>query len=94
VKRYTNQKILDSARGEACTVCGTIDETVVFCHSNEMLHGKGIGIKSHDIFGFYGCANCHQWYDYGQGTRQEKRGKLFMAWSRTILRLLEKGIIR
>lgn len=35
---------------------------IVACHSNEQAHGKGIGIKSHDLTAFM-CNHCHDIYD-------------------------------
>lgn len=66
-------KIRQSARGEDCTinlegVCNYNPETVVWCHSNESAHGKGMGLKAHDEHGAYGCSDCHKVYD-----RQAKR---------------------
>lgn len=61
-------KITDSARGERCTIrilgaCRDDDRTVVFCHSNELRHGKGAGKKSDDRHGAYGCQTCHDIVD-------------------------------
>lgn len=74
---HRNQKILDAAEGEACTLlsplCNGDKRTVVACHSNEQVHGKGRGIKAHDIFVFFGCANCHSWFDDSSAPREQKR---------------------
>jgi len=43
--------------------CRGDSSTVVWCHSNASQHGKGLWKKAHDIFGFYGCQECHHWYD-------------------------------
>lgn len=60
-------KITAAARGQRCTImlpgCLPGTETVVFCHSNESVHGKGVGKKSDDIFGAFGCQHCHDVYD-------------------------------
>lgn len=55
-------------RGAPCTfripgVQHAPQETTCWCHSNESRHGKGVGLKSHDIFGAIGCKACHDWYD-------------------------------
>lgn len=65
---YRNKKLRDSARGQDCQlripgVCNGNPETVVWCHLNGQEFGKGMGHKSHDIFGFYGCSACHDVYD-------------------------------
>ena len=36
-------------------------ETVVLCHLNS--NYRGVGLKSPDIFGVYGCYWCHQMLD-------------------------------
>jgi len=60
-----SKKIRESARGEACTLrvspyCQD-GETVVFCHLNTNF--RGVGIKSPDLFGVYGCVYCHSMLD-------------------------------
>lgn len=60
-------KITKSAREQPCQIqlpgCPDNRETVVFCHSNELIHGKGVGLKSLEIFGAYGCQYCHDIVD-------------------------------
>jgi len=67
-KRIESKKIRDSARGQLCTmfspVCtGGGDDATVFCHSNDSVAGKGGSKKADDLFGFDGCAACHDWFD-------------------------------
>jgi Protein of unknown function (DUF1364) len=72
-------KVRESARGEDCTlrfpdVCNFNPETTVFCHSNRISDGKGMGMKAR--IGAYGCSDCHdvldgraprpEWMDYDQ----------------------------
>ena len=71
--RPKTTKIRQSARGEDCTinlegVCNYDPDTVVWCHSNQSAHGKGMGLKANDEHGAYGCCNCHAVYD-GQTKR-------------------------
>ena len=92
-------KIRQSARGESCTMnspqCNYNPETVVWCHSNFGEHGKGYGIKAHDMFGFYGCSACHYWLDIGTtASAEEKRFRFSLAHARSLLRLIEKGIVK
>ena len=97
-------KIRQSARGENCTMespmCNFNPETVVWCHSDYSEHGRGMGHKAHDVFGFYGCSGCNSWYD-----TQSKAGKFSVseddrrwyyqrAHDRSLLKLLEKGVLR
>ena len=60
---WRSKKLCQSAKDEACVSCGAADGTIVWAHSNEQLHGKGMGIKAHDLFGAYLCHRCHAMYD-------------------------------
>jgi len=53
-------KLRKSAKGRECQiripgVCNGNPETVVLCH----LPGGGMGAKTHDMFGAFGCHACH-----------------------------------
>lgn len=49
------------------------------CHSNQAKHGKGKGIKAHDVYTVPGCRACHNELDQGMTyTRVEK----FAIWDR------------
>ena len=65
-KPIRSNKITQSARNESCTfrgpTCNNNNETTVFCHVDKIIAGKGMGTKSDDIFGFYGCSSCHLYY--------------------------------
>jgi len=95
---YRNKKILKAAEGEDCTMhspmCNGDRATVVFCHSNMQVHGKGRGLKSQDIFGFFGCSGCHRYYDQSDATKEEKEWYFWRAMSRTWLRLLQTGVLK
>ena len=57
-----------SARGQDCQiripfVCNHDSATVVWCHANGTAAGKGIGMKSCDPLGAYGCFACHNVVD-------------------------------
>lgn len=85
-------KITKSARGECCSLrvspkCTDEDGVVVFCHLNS--NYRGIGIKSPDLFGVYGCYWCHQELDSG---KIEYRDQL-RALQETQMKLLEKGLL-
>lgn len=59
-----------SAKGEDCTlnfagICRNNTDTTVWCHSNRLIDGKGMGIKAKDEAGCYGCAQCHSFLDGG-----------------------------
>lgn len=72
----------EMCRGQPCylLVPGVLNhpiDTVVPCHSNQIAHGKGKGIKAHDKFTVPGCMYCHHAIDQsGQFSRVEK----FAIW--------------
>lgn len=95
--------ITDSARDEMCQIripawCNANRETTVWCHGNGSAAGKGIGMKSNDLIGAYGCSNCHDIYDRRrptpQGmTREDVELCFWEGHARSILKLIEKGIV-
>ena len=97
-------KITESARGERCMIqireiCRQRTDTVVFCHSNEEIHGTGVGLKSREIFGAYGCQDCHDVYDRrrpapGGMSKAEIREYFHNGNARTVHILIEKGLIK
>jgi hypothetical protein len=60
---YRNKQLTQSAKHESCVSCGADDGTIVWAHSNSSRHGKGMGIKAHDLFGAYLCHKCHREFD-------------------------------
>lgn len=61
-KKIESKKVRESAKGETCTlrlpnICDRDPEKVMLCHINSFR--KGVGNKSHDIHGYYGCYSCH-----------------------------------
>lgn len=100
---YRNAAILKSAKGEECTlqspVCNHDRDTVVFCHLNEDFAGKGTSQKADDFAGFYGCSSCHDLYDVrrqggGMIWDDSKDFYILRAMTKTIRRLLDKGVIK
>ncbi len=75
-------------RGQPCYLaipgCCTRDvATVVPCHSNQLRHGKGKGIKALDVYTVPGCRACHAEIDQGKRfTKQEKFGIWDDAYAR------------
>lgn len=94
---YRNAAILKAAEGEECTMnspwCNYNPETVVFCHGNYGFAGKGLGQKADDCCGFFGCSDCHEWYDTNQGSQEGRHLAFLRAYYRTIRRLLDKGTL-
>lgn len=96
---YRNPKITQSADGRVCTMqipgtCNHDSATTVWAHSNKLRHGKGRGIKAHDIFGAYLCGNCHDWYDKGPASRSEKDDAFQLAHEASLLILVKSGILK
>ena len=57
-----------AAKAPRCMNCGTANRgQVVACHSNSLLHGKGMGTKAHDIPAYL-CGECHDLLDGRAGT--------------------------
>ena len=93
---YRNKRLRDSAKHESCVSCGADDSTIVWAHSNSSKHGKGMGIKAHDLFGCYLCARCHAAFD-GQGRGfiiEDEKSKWFMLqWEKSMIIACEKGYL-
>jgi hypothetical protein len=93
---YRNKKLLQSADGAPClarfTAACTGQGDVCWRHSNEMQHGKATGIKAHDIFGFYGCRACEDYYSGGI-SRTEKRAIFLPAWHRSMIYAADNGFL-
>lgn len=97
--------ITESARGEDCTIrleriCNFRPETTVWCHAGGSAAGKGVGMKSHDLLGAYGCSSCHDAYDRRNlpivqriHSREQIELAFWRGHARSILKLIEKGIV-
>lgn len=97
-----SHRVLDHARNQQCQIrlycCNESPHTVVFCHLNGAAFGKSAGMKAHDIAGFFGCSNCHSYYDTGHGTNPrmtdlELSKALLKAVVNTWVILVNDGII-
>jgi len=95
--KIVSQKIRDSAKGEDCAfrfpdICKGNSETVVFCHINTKF--KGTGLKSPDLFGGYGCVDCHQALDSNVLKMIEVHGKWVLdGMVETQMKLVVKGLV-
>lgn len=98
-----SSKILASAKGQTCAarffgICNGNAETTVWAHLNGAAFGKGMGIKAHDILGFYACSDCHAYYDFGHGRRpliseEALLECILSAVCESYVRLVNAGII-
>lgn len=77
-------------------VCTNNPETVVPCHSNQLKHGKGKGIKADDEKTVPGCYACHYELDQGKNlSKQERRDYWDAAYDRWRMdreRLMAKNV--
>lgn len=69
-------------RGQRCYLaipgcCRNDLASVVPCHSNQLVHGKGKGIKALDKFTVPGCRHCHAELDQGMRFTKEEK---FAIW--------------
>lgn len=64
------------------------------CHSNAQRHGKGTGLKAHDLCAFM-CSECHDRLDgrAGAWTREQKEAIFAEAFFQTMLWLLEENLL-
>ena len=66
------------------------------CHANWPEHGKGMGMKAHDVYAVPGCRSCHMALDQGSKLSGEQRKDIWhrafwkylaMLWNRGLLRV-------
>lgn len=97
-KRHKSKKILESAKGQSCTVrlpgiCNFNEETTIPAH----LGGGGMGTKRDDLFIAYCCSSCH-WVIDGHGqssfTAEELAIYQYEAVFETQKILLDAGLIK
>lgn len=92
---YRSKKLLDAARGQSCTLCGSVGTTVA-CHANSVALGKGTGIKAPDyFFTAHFCQTCHDLYGgrAGKLTKEQKTAMWTSGFIWTIKRLFDQGIV-
>ena len=87
---YRDPDLLKLAQGERCLLRvhpNCLDDegsTTVAAHSNELIHGKGRGLKANDCMSVWACYRCHTMFDQGDMTKRQ-RAKLFdEAWYRQV----------
>jgi hypothetical protein len=85
----------NQAKGRKCQIrivgiCTDNSETVVLCHFR-VLGVSGIGLKSPDLIGAWGCAACHRWVD----THKDPETQLSFAHGcfRTQALLIKEGLV-
>ena len=91
---YRNQKLLEAVRSSPCQHCGASDGTVVAAHSNQLIDGKGRGLKAHDYRIAALCFRCHAELDQGAKMSKQERVNMFNEAHRaTVGWLFENNII-
>ncbi len=91
---YRNKKLLEACRQLPCQLCQTEDGTVIAAHSNQLLDGKGKGIKASDYRIAALCFTCHMDIDQGNKLSKEQRREFWEnAHRNTIGELFERGLI-
>lgn len=92
---FTARDLLDLARRIPCTlrVTGCTSEPTGPCHSNQQRHGKGKGIKAHDVFHVAGCDNCHRWLDSSNAPMHVKVDAFERALEETWLLYWTRGYV-
>ena len=93
---YRNKKLLEAARQLECQHCGADDGTVCAAHSNQLIHGKGTGIKAHDWAIAALCNHCHiNVLDQGRELDKDSRRAMWdAAHLKTLHALIERNILR
>lgn len=99
---FRHPTLLASAKDKPCSNCGRNDGTVVAAHSNDLSHGKGSGLKAHDVFHARLCHGCHDFVDGRaptertgryQPTHEDRRECQRRAMFATWLTLAQEGWI-
>lgn len=72
------RRFAEACRGEPCylLIAGAPAhplESVVACHSNQQIHGKGMGLKADDEKTVPGCGWCHHQIDQGNRLSKDER---------------------
>lgn len=94
---FRSPKLLHLAeRAPHCMHCKIWNRgQVVACHSNSQRHGKGTGIKAHDLVAYL-CPTCHDLLDRRTGEMpREDRDAMFLeaCWQSTLW-LLQEGLLK
>lgn len=90
---YRNPKLLAAVRLLPCVNCGAVGTQA--CHSDQLCHGKGMGLKSSDAAIQSLCPACH--YEEGNGnklSKEERRIMTYEAIANTYVQLMERGLLK
>lgn len=94
---FRSQALRDlAAKVPQCMECGARNRgDVVGCHSNSLQHGKGMGLKAHDVPAYL-CGGCHDLLDGRTGdlNRSKKEALFFRAAYKSMVWLLQEGYLQ
>jgi hypothetical protein len=88
---YRDADLLKLAQGQKCLLechpycLGDEGSTTVAAHSNQLIHGKGRGLKADDCMTVWACHRCHEYLDSGDFLSKKEKAKLFdNSWYRQV----------
>src|SRR5574343_2087544 len=93
---YRNKKLLDSAEGQPCAICGAVGTTVA-AHANSVALGKGTGMKCPDYYVAWVCQRHHDMIDGRRKIEMPYRDAFDLwtwAYLKTVKRWFERGIVQ
>ena len=89
---FRSKKHLKNVAALCCQHCG-VDGYTQAAHSNQLIHGKGRGIKASDEFTAALCLKCHYELDQGKNLSKDKRIEMWEnAHKRTVAELKRLGV--
>lgn len=93
---FRSHKLLRSAEGQACVICGSVGTTVP-AHANSVALGKGTGIKAPDYYTAWVCQVHHDMID-GRRPLDPAFVDRFELWTlaylRTVKQWFEQKIVK
>lgn len=97
---FRNPNLLALAHNQECQIrlpgiCSNNPATVVSAHSNQLVHGKGGGLKAHDCYIAWACYQCHTELDQGNKFLYHQKVEFWQkGFERTLLQMWLLGLIK
>lgn len=89
---FRSKSHLKNVASLPCQICFSEGKSQA-AHSNQLIHGKGRGIKASDEYTASLCYECHFLLDQGKGFSKQERINLWQnAHERTVQCLVEQGL--
>lgn len=91
---FRSKKLLRSAEGQSCVLCGDVG-TTVSCHVRSVSLGSGTGIKAPDYYTAHLCQHHHNLVDgrVGKLSRDEQMEMWTSAYLKTVARWFDQGFV-